>query len=65
MIDSRRLQLAADGSGVIGLALQRWRLQVEAAGVQAADCGDDALAGQRAAIHTSASAGRLPRPMAA
>jgi protein ImuA len=31
MIASRRLQLAAEGSGVIGLALRRWRRQVEAA----------------------------------
>src|SRR5712671_2935271 len=31
MTASRRLQLAAEGSGVIGLALRRWRRQVEAA----------------------------------
>jgi protein ImuA len=31
MIASRRLQLAAEGSGVIGLALRRWRRQAEAA----------------------------------
>jgi protein ImuA len=31
MIASRRLQLAAEGSGVIGLALRRWRGQGEAA----------------------------------
>jgi protein ImuA len=31
MMASRRLQLAAEGSGVIGLALRRWRRQVEAA----------------------------------
>src|SRR5258705_9725865 len=31
MIASRRLQLAAEGSGVIGLALRRWRRQTEAA----------------------------------
>jgi protein ImuA len=31
MIISRRLQLAAEGFGVIGLALRRWRRRVEAA----------------------------------
>ena len=31
MIASRRLQLAAEGSGVIGLALRPWRRQAEAA----------------------------------
>jgi protein ImuA len=31
MIASRRLQLAAEDSGVIGLALRRWRRQAEAA----------------------------------
>jgi hypothetical protein len=31
MADSRRLQLAAEGSGVIGLALRRWRRQAQAA----------------------------------
>jgi protein ImuA len=31
MIASRRLQLAAEGSGVIGLALRRWGRQAEAA----------------------------------
>jgi protein ImuA len=31
MIASRRLQLAAEGSGVIGLALRRWRRQAQAA----------------------------------
>src|SRR6267143_150774 len=31
MTTSRRLQLAAEGSGVIGLALRRWRRQAEAA----------------------------------
>jgi protein ImuA len=31
MIASRRLRLAAEGSGVIRLALRRWRRQVEAA----------------------------------
>jgi protein ImuA len=31
MIASRRLQLAAEGSGVIGLALRRWRRQADAA----------------------------------
>jgi protein ImuA len=31
MTASRRLQLAAEGSGVIGLALRRWRRQAEAA----------------------------------
>src|SRR5258708_1690670 len=31
MTASRRLQLAAEGSGVIGLALRRWRGKVEAA----------------------------------
>jgi protein ImuA len=31
MIASRRLQLAAEGSGAIGLALRRWRRQAEAA----------------------------------
>jgi protein ImuA len=60
---SRRLQLASEDSGVIGLALRRWRRQVEAA-VQPADCCDDALADQRAAIDTSASAGRRPRSTA-
>lgn len=30
MTASRRLQLAAEGSGVIGLALRRWRRQTEA-----------------------------------
>jgi protein ImuA len=29
MTASRRLQLAAEGSGVTGLALRRWRRQVE------------------------------------
>jgi protein ImuA len=32
MTSSRRLQLAAEGSGVIGLALRRWRRQAAAAG---------------------------------
>jgi protein ImuA len=31
MMASRRLQLAAEGSGAIGLALRRWRRQAEAA----------------------------------
>src|SRR6266849_3771853 len=31
MVASRRLQLAAEGSGTIGLALRRWRRQAEAA----------------------------------
>src|SRR5258708_8523841 len=31
MTDWRRLQLAAEGSGTIGLALRRWRHQAEAA----------------------------------
>jgi protein ImuA len=30
MIASRRLQLAAEGSGVIGIAIRRWRRQAEA-----------------------------------
>ena len=30
MTASRRLQLAAEGSGVIGLALRRWRQQADA-----------------------------------
>jgi hypothetical protein len=65
MTASRRLQLAAEGSGVIGLALRRWRRRAEAAEVQAADCGDDALAGQRVTLHTSAGTGSRSRPMAA
>src|ERR1700688_3762593 len=32
MTASRRLQLAAEGSGTIGLAIRRWRRQTEAAG---------------------------------
>jgi len=32
MTSSRRLQLAAEGSGAIGLAVRRWRRQAEAAG---------------------------------
>ncbi len=31
MTASRRLQLAAEGSGLIGIALRRWRHQAEAA----------------------------------
>jgi protein ImuA len=31
MTASRRLQLAAEGSGVIGIAIRRWRLQMDAA----------------------------------
>jgi protein ImuA len=32
MTASRRLQLAAEGSGTIGIAIRRWRRQSEAAG---------------------------------
>jgi protein ImuA len=31
MTASRRLQLAAEGSGVIGIAIRRWRRQMDAA----------------------------------
>jgi protein ImuA len=33
MTASRRLQLAAEGSGVIGIAIRRWRKPVEAAAI--------------------------------
>ena len=65
MIASRRLQLAAEGSGVIGLALRRWRRQVEAAEIRQPTSGDDALADQRAAFNAATGSGRWARPLAA
>jgi len=51
----------AEGSGVIGLALRRWRRQAEA--TEFRQRSNDALASQRATLNTSAGAGGWPRSM--
>ncbi|MEI2767535.1 MAG: hypothetical protein V9E86_03310 [Nitrosomonas sp.] len=45
MTASRRLQLAAEASGTIGIAVRRWRRQTEAGDFGAADRKRHALAG--------------------
>jgi hypothetical protein len=57
---SRRLQLAAEGSGTIGLAVRRWRRHTEAA-----DFGQPTASGQRAPRNPVACSRRWTRPMAA
>ena len=57
---SRRLQLAAEASGVTAFALRRWR---EGAGLEAT-CLNDALAGRPGALVTAARARSWSRPLA-
>ena len=65
MTASRRLQLAAETSGTIGIAIRRWRRQTEAADFGQPTASVDPLAGDRAALDAAAGAGRWTRPMAA
>jgi protein ImuA len=51
MTASRRLQLAAEGSGVIGPALRRWRRQSDATEFRQPTA---AMTRRRAAVHASA-----------
>ena len=65
MTASRRLQLAAESSGAIGIAIRRWRRQTEAA-----DFGQPTASVTRWRVSVLpstpvAGAGRWPRPMAA
>jgi protein ImuA len=61
MTASRRLQLAAEGSGTIGLAIRRWRRPAEAA-----DFGiRHPLARQRAPLNPVACSRRWTPPVAA
>ena len=60
MTASRRLHLAAKGSGTIGFALRRWLRQADASDFGSAHRGDDPLAGVRTALAAPARAGRRP-----
>jgi len=65
MTASRRLQLAAGGSGAIGIAIRRWRRQMEATDFGQPTGGRHALARERSPFNPIACAGRRARPMAA
>ena len=64
MTASRRLQLAAEGSGVIGLALRRWRRRAEAAEFRQPTAATTRWR-VSALPSTSAGTGSRSRPMAA
>jgi len=57
MTASRRLQLAAEGSGTIGIAIRRWRPAEGGHRLRAADSGCHALARERSPINPIAGAG--------
>ena len=64
MTASRRLQLAAETSGTIGIAVRRWRRADRGGGLRAADRVGDPLAGDRPAVGTPAGAGHRPGTLA-
>jgi protein ImuA len=65
MTASRRLQLAAEGSGAIGIAIRRWRRQNGGHRLRATDSGCHTLAREHSPINPIAGAGRRARAMAA
>jgi protein ImuA len=65
MTASRRLQLAAEGSGTIGLAIRRWRRPAEAADFGQPDGIRHTLARQRPPRDPIAGAWRWTPPLAA
>ena len=63
MTASRRLQLAAEASGTIGIAVRRWRRATEGGRLRPADRGDNAVASDGAALDPAPGPWRGPCPL--